>query len=473
MADQISFQKLATAGRRPELPLALNLNGNELIIDTWLRTLPGKRYVGRATWRGQTVLAKIYLGKRALTKAGLEVQGSRRLLQAKLPSPEVIHHGQLTDGKAAWVVSRFLPDSCSLEQQIGLQVDSLSLEDEGLPWAVKTAHTIARMHNAGLQQKDIHPGNFLFSDEQCWIIDTADIKALDGHHDRAYNLGVFLSQLPEPWWPGLHAAYQRLADAGLDYGTVCALAWDWQARRAEDLAEKSVRDCSLFETRESWRRFQSCWREDSESLRPLLDDLDGAIARSRILKDGGSATVSEIEWQGRRLVIKRYNLKGLMHRFKRFWRPTRAWHSWQAGHRLRGLGVNTPRPVAMVEERFGALRGRGYLITEHSVGEDLLKVCETAEEPLLHKIANALQGLLQVMERYRISHGDFKATNLLWEQGLVVIDLDAVRWHRSIGSWQKANAKDEARLLRNWAVDSLPRDCIESALTEQEQTLQN
>ena len=58
--------------------------------------------------------------------------------------------------------------------------------------------------------------------------------------------------------------------------------------------------------------------------------------------------------------------------------------------------------------------------------------------------------------RLRISHGDLKATNLLWHDGRVwLIDLDAMMQHRSDKAFSQAWRRDRARLLRNWPASSL------------------
>ncbi len=48
------------SGREPALPLTLELeNGQQLLVEHWLRVLPGQRYVAQAQWQGRTVLAKL------------------------------------------------------------------------------------------------------------------------------------------------------------------------------------------------------------------------------------------------------------------------------------------------------------------------------------------------------------------------------------------------------------------------------
>jgi tRNA A-37 threonylcarbamoyl transferase component Bud32 len=153
-------------------------------------------------------------------------------------------------------------------------------------------------------------------------------------------------------------------------------------------------------------------------------------------------------------VIKRYNLKNARHALSRLWRPSRGWHSWREGHRLRLFGIATPAPLALIEERWGPLRGRAWLVTEYCLGDNLLIHLDADREPPAAE-GEALRTLFATLHRTRISHGDLKATNLLWDDGaLKVIDLDAMRQHRSARPHARAWRRDRARLLRNWPQDS-------------------
>ncbi|ERI54290.1 hypothetical protein N878_12170, partial [Pseudomonas sp. EGD-AK9] len=174
------------------------------------------------------------------------------------------------------------------------------------------------------------------------------------------------------------------------------------------------------------------------------------------------------------LVVKRYNLKGLGHWLRRFWRPSRAWHSWREGHRLELLGIATPRPLAVLERRWCWLRGRAYLITEYCGGQDIIARFQAhlqgspPETELL-----ALDRLFAALLRERISHGDFKGHNLLWIEERddasghwSLIDLDAMQQHRSARGFARAYARDRARFLRNWPADSALHRLLDQRLPQ-------
>ena len=160
----------------------------------------------------------------------------------------------------------------------------------------------------------------------------------------------------------------------------------------------------------------------------VLEQADVLLDQGHVYKTGGAATVAKVEAGGRPLVIKRYNIKGFAHWLKRFWRPSRAWHSWREGNRLAFLGIATPKPLAVLENRFLWLRSRAYLVTEYLPGPDIIErfapYVEHGDAPENELLA--LDHLFAELIRERISHGDLKGHNLFWaEDRWASIDLDA------------------------------------------------
>jgi hypothetical protein len=166
-------------------------------------------------------------------------------------------------------------------------------------------------------------------------------------------------------------------------------------------------------------------------------------------------------------VIKRYNIKGFAHWLKRFWRPSRAWHSWREGNRLAFLGIATPKPLALLEKRFLWLRSRAYLVTEYLPGPDIIErfapYVESGEAPEAELLA--LDHLFAELIGERISHGDFKGHNLFWQDDRwALIDLDSMCQHASLSSFAPAYARDRARFMRNWPESSALYQIIDQRL---------
>ena len=167
-------------------------------------------------------------------------------------------------------------------------------------------------------------------------------------------------------------------------------------------------------------------------------------------------------------MIKRYNIKDWRHAISRSLRPTRGWASWHNGNYLRFNEINTPLPVALVEERFGFIRKRAWLVTEYSDGKDLLTaVRSTVSSPIDPSHLPALTAkLVDQLIGANISHGDMKATNfIVTSNGIQLIDLDAMQIHSSSAKAVVAIKSDIDRLLRNWDEASIKESFITALQT--------
>lgn len=441
----LSLGDLRAAGRQPRLPFALSLaDGSRLQFDRLLRLLPGKRLSGLASWHGRPVFAKLFIGEDAARHGERERAGLAALHAGGLPSPAVLAAGAVGDG-GYLVLSEFLDGAVALDEQ-PLTADQ--------PQALLPAMALlGRLHAAGLVHQDLHPGNFLRHGEQLLLIDGDGVRGAASAAAQMANLALLLAQLT-PAWDAQRAMLLQAYGRPVDAAAVAVAVAAARQRRLRHFLAKTVRDCSQFAVSRDFRRFTAIRRDMQPALQSLLADPDAAMAAGRLLKDGGTCTVAAIDQGGQQLVVKRYNLKHWRHALSRAWRPSRAWHSWQAAHRLAFYGIATPSPLALVEERLGPLRSRAFLIAEHCPGASLLTVLDPAREPE-PALQRALHSLFRTLYELQITHGDLKATNLLWQAGeIVLIDLDALIQHRTERAFARAWRRDRARLLRNWPAES-------------------
>ena len=449
---------LRDAGRRPLTPFCVTLaDGSEVIVSRLLRVLPGKRVVGEGQWQGLRVLVKLFVAGASARHWHQEKSGVEALQHAGIQTPELLLATSLSGGGHV-LLTRYLDAAQSLAEA-WLPVAALSAGNAAALDVLRPAfRLLGAMHVAGLVQQDLHLGNFLRCAGEVFVIDGDAARAISpGQPLKALsatrNLALLLAQLPIAWDDARDALLDAYRAGGgrppetalLKNEVARARAW-----RLADFLGKTLRDCTLFAVSRSASRFRAVVRGEVDRLAPLLADPDAAIAGGTLLKDGRTCTVAQVELAGRALVIKRYNLKNLLHFFARCWRPSRAWHSWREGHRLRFLGISTPEPLALIEERVGFLRWRAFLVCEHCPGRSLLDLLSPDREPA-DDVARAIVSLFSSLHALRISHGDLKATNLLFHDGkLFVIDLDAVRQHRSERTYARAWRRDRERLLRNW-----------------------
>lgn len=474
------LSELATCGRQPSLPLTVDVGeAGDLVVEQWLRVLPGQRYVGRAQWQGRTVLAKLMVGGNGHRHYLRERDGAALLIAQDLATPGVLAEGWRA-GEGGWLLFEFLDDARSLWDAWRECEHAAPLTEGQAELLGAALGLIAQMHSRGLWQEDLHLDNLLLQTGVLHVVDGGGVRAetpgqpLSRERVLA-NLGVFFAQLPttvEPFIEELLVHYLLAnSEHALPLEALLKEVRKVRAWRLNDFLKKVARDCSLFSARIGAFGARVVRRDAQARLHNVLDDPDGFIARGHLYKTGGAATVARIEVDGQPLLIKRYNIKSPLHWCKRFWRPSRAWHSWVEGNRLDFLGIATPRLLSVIERRWLWLRGPAWLITELLGGEDIIARFQPYlnEAPPEDELA-ALDRLFAALIRERISHGDLKGHNLFWEQGRwALIDLDAVQQHSSDASFARAYAKDRARFLRNWPTDSalhrllderLPRDSL-------------
>ncbi|MGE8067172.1 lipopolysaccharide kinase InaA family protein [Pseudomonas sp. NPDC089569] len=473
------LSELKSAGRSPELPLNVTLadaaGTADLQLLSLLRVLPGQRYVGAGVWRGRPVLAKLLVGSKAARHFQRELEGVRLLSAQGLTTPQLLADG-LKEGEGGWLLFEFLENAESLGDA-WKQVEHLpALAEEQAAVLAEALGAIGQMHRKGLWQADLHLDNLLRQGDRLYLIDGAGICVetpgqVLSRQKVLENLGVFFAQLPKTLEPfteellvyyllsnGEHALPMEALQKQIDK----VRSW-----RLRDFLSKVGRECTLFSVRRGAFGLRAVRREEETTLLPVLERADALLDQGHLYKTGGAASVGKVVVDGRTLVIKRYNIKGFAHWLKRFWRPSRAWHSWREGNRLAFLGFATPQPLALLEKRFLWLRSRAYLITEHLSGPDIIErfapYVESGDAPEAELAA--LDHLFAELIRERISHGDFKGHNLFWQDDRwALIDLDAMRQHASPGSFAPAYARDRARFMRNWPENSALYQVIDQRL---------
>lgn len=459
------LSELKAAGRTPALPLTVTLadaaGEADLQLLSLLRVLPGQRYVGAGIWRGTKVLAKLLVGSNAARHFQRELDGARLLADQGLTTPRLLADG-LKDGEGGWLLFEYLDHAQGLGDAWAEVEHQPMLSDEQHRVLGEALTAVAHMHAQGLWQEDLHLDNLMRQDGQLYLIDGAGIKAETPGQQLSRqrvleNLGVFFAQLPKRLEPFIEEALVHYVMANAEHALPLEALQkqvdkvrNW---RLKDYLNKAGRECTLFSVQRSLSGLRAICRGEVQVLLPVLEQADTLIDQGHLYKTGGAASVARIEIDGRPLVLKRYNIKNTAHWFKRFWRPSRAWHSWIEGHRLAFLDIATPRPLAVLEQRTLGLRSRAYLVTEYADGPDLIEsfapFIESGDAP--DEQVEALVSVMQQLIRERISHGDFKGHNLFWQAGRwSLIDLDAMCQHATQLSFAPAFARDRARLLRNW-----------------------
>jgi len=468
-------------GRHPG-PFMLALDGQrgaaaQLSCDEVVRAIPAKRLVCRGGWQGQAVYIKVYMGPDKYWQA--ECRGLQALHEQGIAAPAVLHAGTADHGALHIIVLAAIEAAQTLASAWE-QADGEVLRIKLLRLALST---IAAHHLAGLEQGDIHLNNFLLSAEQFYTLDGGGIRTLGDselsfRHSRD-NLARFFAQF-YPRFDDLIARVlpDYVSQRGWPAGRLTSAALlqrvrYFRSRRQRHFLKKIFRECSAFVCNKGWRSLRVYDRAlETPGLLTLLADPDASLqlADAHYLKQGNTCTLWSVAVDGRQLVVKRYNIKSLLHRISRMVRCTRAATSWKNAHRLAMYGILGARPVALVERRFGPLRGKAWLIMEYLSGDDIMQLCKQPrpDHETSRRVVRGVTTLLAQLAQCRISHGDMKGTNFIQSpQGIAVIDLDSMREHLSDRGFQGPQQRDLQRFMRNWQqcpdIDALFREAMQDS----------
>ncbi|MBU3735937.1 MAG: hypothetical protein FGM62_03060, partial [Methylobacterium sp.] len=249
------------------------------------------------------------------------------------------------------------------------------------------------------------------------------------------------------------------------------VAWH-RLRAARRFADHKVyRNCSDIAVQTAFRQFLAIVRQPGlTELRACLDHLPALVRRPDLcfLKRGNTCTVMACPLDGRDRVIKRYNIKSFWHALSRAWRPSRAARSWSNAHRLGMLGIETARPLALVESRWGPLRGKAYFFSDQVPGRDARVLFDDTQVSMetRRQVASAIAAMLHKLWRLGLVHGDLKAGNILVtaDGRPVMLDLDAMFEARCRWQLRRGHVRDLRRWMKNWQDAPQTAELMQAAL---------
>ncbi len=436
-------------------------NGKELVCLEVMRSLPGKRLVFMGEYEGGRIVAKLYLdAKKAEKHWRRELTGLDVFQQCDIPTADLLYAGKTVPEGNPIIV---------LVQLAGLQSvrQVWDNSDDKFREQVLNRMTLllVRHHQAGMCQTDLHLDNFMLSDKEIFSLDGAGVQFYANgvsKENGLQNLALFIAQLKPEWESKVSDIYALYFSAmgwkhGPGPGSLLDMVREAREGRWTEFRNKLFRNCTAFNYTRHVDGFQVVsTKYASRELLELLRNPDATFpGKERALKNGNTCTVWAAAANDMDLVIKRYNIKGLLHGIKLRLFSGRGERSWVNGHRLSFYGVPTPTPIALLKRRSGPFPVT-YLLTERV---QAISAREWFCDPNISSdeksgMAEQIAKVLQTLQQQRINHGDLKASNILIaDSGPMIIDLDAMCRHRSATGFKRAWDRDMQRFLKNWEDD--------------------
>ncbi|MCP4372136.1 MAG: hypothetical protein GY797_29050 [Deltaproteobacteria bacterium] len=456
--------KLRNSGRKVILPFCLSIDGTDelLTCEKLLNIISGKRAVFSGKWNNQKVVAKLFFQPLKMNRhIRREASGINALLKAGILTPNLLFTGKTKDKKVAVLLFKYIHPSKELGE-VWNTTENVKVKRNLI---CKLMGILAKMHQAGIKHLDLHLNNFLIKNDEIYTIDGTSIKwdkkcrSLKVK-DRINNLALLFAQFTLPDYSIVHDLYteyvkaSRLKDNKDVFDKLQLQIKRWRRWRIKNYIKLNIRGYSELICRKSFTRFILCKRAyDTPAMTDFLDNPDKIMndPKSLFLKEGNSSTVIRIKIDEHDLVVKRYNIKNIRHRLRRFLRPSRATHSWKSAHLLLILGIATPMPVAMLERRFGYFRSKAYFVYEHIDGPNAIDFYNDGNQQQKLDVAKRILEILKNLAIAKISHQDMKGNNIIiHHKHPVLVDLDAMCMHISRRRFEHAHHRDISIFFENW-----------------------
>ncbi len=262
-------------------------------------------------------------------------------------------------------------------------------------------------------------------------------------------LSMIYKELIHPVWSVIAAPLRVLAQwiPDIDW------PWNFELRGPNVSVKQSPFRRIVFDNQLASHVVELLWDDPDEFLeagQAVSRDDYGAVARVPVhapQPDGhfGKSAVG---------LLKRFNLRSVLHTLTRVLLFTRGSRSWTYGRELLSAGIGTARPLAMVEDRLGPLRFRSFVLTEQIEGTPLPEFLAKTELNTLEldRLAGQFARIWHTLGELRIVHGALHASNfLVTPQGqLKLINLDGTWRHWFDLTFLHRRDRDWLRFMKTW-----------------------
>lgn len=436
-------------------PFRLLVAGQEILAQRCLRLVRGRRLVVQGVWNDHNIIAKIlYHPRKSKLHYTQECWGHDQLRQLGFDVAELLHAGQLDGMPQVYIVIyKELYPFKAVSQLL-----ATFTPEEAWERLQQCQSLIVQMYSNGLYQKDAHWDNFVLVHDTIYPLDYMTIRPLGSPNKEINNLATFYTRLPLAYQLYCETLFQDYCDKrGVQhresvYKRVQKEIDIRRWHRAKRLLNTCVRASKGFKTIQC-DSLKAVYdqAQATPAIQRLLRDPDGVLQQidRQVLKSDRTTTVVQVNLDGQALVVKRYNVKGVLHFLTHCWRRSRAMKSWRNGWLLNYFKVPTAKPVAVIEKRFWGLKAQNFIVMEALSGQTLDQYLAKAEFP--ESIFRYTAFILSQLAILRIRHRDLKASNfLVGDNQVYLIDVDAMRVYRYTKHWLRVFNSEIDRFRRNW-----------------------
>jgi hypothetical protein len=373
-----TLKTLRREGRDLRLPFVLVLRDSEDVLrcEHLLKVVPKRRCVLSGSWGKKRVLAKLFYRPLHVNRhLRREITGNRSLSGAGINTPEVLYSGKARNISVGVLLFDYLHPVYHLLNVWNTMEDP----QEKRVLFCRLTEIVAKMHLAGLKQRDLHLNNFFVHKDKIYAIDAAQIKRNNTGDplrktESLANLALLFAQLTVQDCSlvgDLYTEYARIREwhdmdrINEDLQMHIQRQREWRLKQF--YTKKLFRQTEKLICRRSFRQFMLCLRSDySPAMARFLDSPDRILddPHGQLQTEDSDFETYRLTIENRDLVVRRYHNRGWLQSCRPFFWKTLAARSWQDAHRAYAFDHDAPRPIALVEKRFGPFCGPAFFVYE-------------------------------------------------------------------------------------------------------------
>lgn len=156
-----------------------------------------------------------------------------------------------------------------------------------------------------------------------------------------------------------------------------------------------------------------------DSLLPFIEKIPSIFTTEGTQIYKARNEIRIFEAKGLILNVKSYKIPIFFNRIAySFFRPSKAQRAYEYGKRLLSMGVQTPEPVAFIEEKKNGLFSRSYFISLHTPMDGNMRDVAIPDVPFekVKKLSAAFGKYTATLHKKGILHIDYSPGNILYEK---------------------------------------------------------
>lgn len=295
------------------------------------------------------------------------------MARAEIPTPKLLYAGKTENASIGVLLFEYIYPISSLRDVW----NTLENPDKKLILFRRLLNIIAKMHQAGLKQCDLHLDNFFIHNDTLYAIDGASVRQNRSgqplsKEESLNNLGLLFAQLTRQDYSITGTLFKEyIKIRGWDDTNHLHEYLQSQVQQQQEwrfkkyFAKNLFRKTDLVTYQRSFRHFMLCIKSNySTAMANFLDSPEQLLysPSSQLVNKDAFSEKFRVQIANKEFIVHRYRRKGIFNAVLSCFRMSPAAYAWQKAHRDASLDHAAARPIALLEKNFGSFCSISFFI---------------------------------------------------------------------------------------------------------------